>query len=597
MEKKIYSLLLIACITCSALAQIPTDSLVAYYKFSGNAADSSGHLNHGTNVQAILANDRFGNPNSAYSFDGKDDYIYVDSTKALAAGRTPQTVAAWFLSTGNQNSTGQFVSIGAAAPTQGLQVGLVSGDLTVSSYGTGNAWTPTVAGITIFDGQWHHCAVVYNGVKTEFYVDGEFKDSTIALVCSTATDSMYIGRDLGANWQYFKGSLDDITIYAKALAAAEVAKLYDLSDSTIQLIPIASPTNEKRPVFAWYTSPSATVYTLRIDTTANLANPFIVAPIQDTTYTPTIDLPTGTIYWQVTGNNGLVSPISSFVIMDQNVPVPVPFDPNLIIEVRPQFKWHPVSGATSYNLDIDSSIDFSTMILTVPVSDTFYTPLIDLPAATLYWRVKSNLSPQYSESEVVHIQPDSIPFLYRFNGDTAHVLRPDFKWKPVSGATIYQIELDTVGDFAAPFLSVPTSDTAYNPSIDLWDMKLYWHVSSNRTPGVFCLKDSLIVSTITEIHLIPDGNGYTKKVVTYYQDSPHKLKIVYNAQKQTRVQVEIYSITGRLIRRIGQVVDQKNRVITWDGRDRYNKPVSAGTYIVRVSAEGRHYYQKVNVLF
>jgi len=433
-------------------------------------------------------------------------------------------------------------------------------------------------------------------MKTEFYVDGVFKDSTVALVCSTAIDSIYIGRDLGTNWQYFKGSLDDITVYGKALAAAEVAKPYDMSDSTIHLIPIASPTDQKRPVFRWYTSPSATSYTLKIDTTANLANPFIVAPVQDTTYTPTIDLPAGTIYWQVSGNNGLVSAISSFVIKDQNVPVPVPFDPNLIIEVRPQFKWHPVYGATSYNLDIDSSTDFTTTIISAPVSDTCYTPLIDLPAVTLYRRVKSNLSPQYSEAEVVHIQPDSIPFLFRFNGDTVNALRPDFKWKPVSGATIYQIELDTLGNFAAPFLSVPTSDTLYSPSIDLWDMKPYWHVSSNRAPGVFCLKDSLIVNTITEIHLVPDGNGYIKKVLNCYQESPHKVRIVFHTQKKTLAEVAIYSVTGRLVRRIVRKVDRENKVIFWDGKDRNKKPVSAGTYIIGIKADNRQYLQKVQVL-
>ncbi len=59
------------------LSQIPTDSLVAWYPFNGNANDESGNGHHGTVHGATLTTDRFGNPNSAYHFDGVDDFIEV----------------------------------------------------------------------------------------------------------------------------------------------------------------------------------------------------------------------------------------------------------------------------------------------------------------------------------------------------------------------------------------------------------------------------------------------------------------------------------------------------------------------------------------
>jgi len=52
------------------IAQTP----VAYYPFSGNANDAIGTL-HGTVNGATLTTDRFGNANSAYSFDGVNDAI------------------------------------------------------------------------------------------------------------------------------------------------------------------------------------------------------------------------------------------------------------------------------------------------------------------------------------------------------------------------------------------------------------------------------------------------------------------------------------------------------------------------------------------
>ena len=45
------------------------DGLVAYYPFNGNANDESGNGYNGTVYGATLTYDRFGNPNSAYSFN------------------------------------------------------------------------------------------------------------------------------------------------------------------------------------------------------------------------------------------------------------------------------------------------------------------------------------------------------------------------------------------------------------------------------------------------------------------------------------------------------------------------------------------------
>ena len=51
--------------------------LVAYYPFDENAKDESGKGNDGDVKGATLAEDRHGKADSAYSFDGKDDHIYI----------------------------------------------------------------------------------------------------------------------------------------------------------------------------------------------------------------------------------------------------------------------------------------------------------------------------------------------------------------------------------------------------------------------------------------------------------------------------------------------------------------------------------------
>ena len=62
--------------------------LVGWWKFDGDATDSSGNGNDGTVNGATLTTDRHGQANSAYSFDGVDDYI-VHHMKACLDLRHP----------------------------------------------------------------------------------------------------------------------------------------------------------------------------------------------------------------------------------------------------------------------------------------------------------------------------------------------------------------------------------------------------------------------------------------------------------------------------------------------------------------------------
>ena len=56
---------------------VPANGLVGWWPFNGNANDESGTGNNGTVNGASLTQDRFGNANMAYSFDGVDDYFDV----------------------------------------------------------------------------------------------------------------------------------------------------------------------------------------------------------------------------------------------------------------------------------------------------------------------------------------------------------------------------------------------------------------------------------------------------------------------------------------------------------------------------------------
>ena len=81
---------------------VPTNGLVVCYPFSGNANDASGNGKNGTVTGATLTADRFGNANSAYSFDGTSSYIYAGNISSLTGTSTSSTTVSLWINSNNK---------------------------------------------------------------------------------------------------------------------------------------------------------------------------------------------------------------------------------------------------------------------------------------------------------------------------------------------------------------------------------------------------------------------------------------------------------------------------------------------------------------
>ena len=78
MKKNLLILVVITMMMATTIqAQIPTNGLVAYYPFSGNANDSSGKGNNlSNNIKNVTYGiDRFGKANSCVNFSGSGEYL------------------------------------------------------------------------------------------------------------------------------------------------------------------------------------------------------------------------------------------------------------------------------------------------------------------------------------------------------------------------------------------------------------------------------------------------------------------------------------------------------------------------------------------
>ena len=98
--KQLLALLLFVPSLCLAQLPdyVPTEGLVAWYPFNGMAADESGYGNTVEVFGATLTEDRFGNPNGAYFFDG-DDHMISPHQPWLNGGTGSRTFSGWFRQT------------------------------------------------------------------------------------------------------------------------------------------------------------------------------------------------------------------------------------------------------------------------------------------------------------------------------------------------------------------------------------------------------------------------------------------------------------------------------------------------------------------
>lgn len=236
---KTKSLLFSALLMTSAIfAQIPTNGLIGYYPFSGNANDYSTGSNNGTVNGATLTADRFGSPNSAYYFNGTSSFI--DFTKAPFTADVNFSISVWIkrdtLSIGHHFPAVGIGFNGLAGNTHELNVGIISTngdeDLTINVPG----YYALRADTNVTDHQWMHLVVTKQASgliasTVNFYLNGVKVYKTLVTGSSTnifpLINKMVIGKQQGTGGLSFAhGAIDDIRIYDRAIDAKEVDILY-----------------------------------------------------------------------------------------------------------------------------------------------------------------------------------------------------------------------------------------------------------------------------------------------------------------------------------------------------------------------------------
>jgi hypothetical protein len=236
MKTKFLLIAVLAFVFCSAIqAQtipnyVPSNGLVGWWPFNGNANDESGNGNNGTVNGATLSTDRFGGSNNSYNFDGINDYIEVPNI--AVQGNAERTLSAWILTYYNPIwSTGEMViSTGSGSNEQNatFNIRLDNQSQFAGFMGFVNDYYPT-GNVILNDSIWHHLVLTYKNDTLKFYVDGQFEKLNYQPGLSTNGQSNFFGKsnDFNAHAQAFWiGELDDIGMWNRALTSAEITTLF-----------------------------------------------------------------------------------------------------------------------------------------------------------------------------------------------------------------------------------------------------------------------------------------------------------------------------------------------------------------------------------
>ncbi|MCC7534378.1 MAG: T9SS type A sorting domain-containing protein [Bacteroidia bacterium] len=235
---KLKSILLTAVTTLSlataTMAQVPnyvpTNGLVGWWPFTGNANDISGNNLNGTVTGATLTTDRFGNATSAYNFANTGQNIDFFSSNTWMQGS--YSISFWFNSAYISGKDQYLLSkrtscLGGSEIFFQASISPSSNNLWIGWGGGGGSFSP---GINFTPNVWNNVIYVFNGSTAQLYLNGSLYGSssnngvtnTVMLRAGnhscTFPDDDYIGK------------FDDLGLWNRALTQQEITTLYNATN-------------------------------------------------------------------------------------------------------------------------------------------------------------------------------------------------------------------------------------------------------------------------------------------------------------------------------------------------------------------------------
>jgi Concanavalin A-like lectin/glucanases superfamily len=246
---------------------------VTCFPFNGNSTDTKAN-NTATVNGPILTENRYGQTNAAYTYNGSSDYIQY-STELLR--KREYTMSAWVLANSISGNTQYILSQGEFGTNTFQGIGVNSSGWFFQSY-TNNGGYSANSSTSLMANQWVHVTAVRSYQSLKLYINGNLAATTnnSSTIPFKSSDIGRIGANSSTLGNYFNGKIDDVRLYKGALTDDEVFALFANTNDC--------PTVENAPIIVSRTLSPATVcagnqisvgYTAS-NITINAANPLTV---------------------------------------------------------------------------------------------------------------------------------------------------------------------------------------------------------------------------------------------------------------------------------------------------------------------------------
>ncbi len=233
--------LAIAGFAVTSLAQtvpnyVPSNGLVGWWPFNGNAIDESINTNNGTVNGATLTTDRFGNAGKAYSFDGVNDIIDVNNV--INAGND-WSISFWYNSLNSSASQIQNpLGIGAPMASFGgagfsIYGGIAPGQCPIFNSNPSKMFisdNTQVCGNFFFSDNysnniWYNISILKANNVYSIYINGVLHISGV--LNNISLTELHFGNKAQLTFQFFNGKIDDIGCWNRNLTQQEITGLYN----------------------------------------------------------------------------------------------------------------------------------------------------------------------------------------------------------------------------------------------------------------------------------------------------------------------------------------------------------------------------------
>jgi len=210
---------------------VPASGLLGWWPFNGNADDESGNGNNGTVNGATLTTDLYGDANSAYIFDGINDYINAGDFYNF--NNSNFTISVWFVQIG---PTSNALVSKREVNGYGNWWHLTLNNFMISASNNGPSLLLAPLHENFNKYTWTNYAITREDNVISFFANGILSSQDIL----STTYNMNNNANLifgslfydGAYGDFHNGKLDDIGIWNRALTDCEIQNLYTSTNPT-----------------------------------------------------------------------------------------------------------------------------------------------------------------------------------------------------------------------------------------------------------------------------------------------------------------------------------------------------------------------------